>query len=254
MLKSAVKIGLYIGKRFRWITYSYLIVVFIVSFSSPYFLMESLVASSVQTFSPLSPPYHNYAVIQYFSMAGFLFALMVLVSAISMANDLRSSALFHLSQPMSRTDVAISWMILTSWAPSVLCVLSIVIPLMCYLPHLPSGILRNFLLLLSQMLVISSIVLMASATRRSWLVLAVCLLLMFFLPFLLATAISIFAPTRYVSDAASIAMAVLYPLMASTTPYNTTLSPTAGAQAAVVLAAVIQGLYLAYFKFRFEVI
>ncbi len=256
VLRSAAKIGLYVGRRFRWLAYSYLIVLFIVSFTSSYFLLGSLVATSVQKFSPLSSPPSSYAVVEYLSMSGLMFALMVLISAISMANDLRSSALFHLSQPMSRTDIAVSWMILTSWAPSILCVLSIAIPLMCYLPHLPGLVLNHFLPLFSQMFIISSIVLIISAMRRPWLVLAVCLLLMFFLPSLLAILMSLyFTPLKYVSDAASAAMMILYPMTASTMspPYNTALSPETGSQIALILAAVIQSLYLIYFKLRFEV-
>ncbi len=254
MPTSADRIVLYIGRRLRWLTYSYLIVLFIASFTSPHLLMRVLVSSNVRTISPILAPPSSYTTAQHLLMFGFIFALMSVVSAISMTNDLRSSALFHLSQPMSRVDIAISWMILISWAPSILCVLSVVVPLMCYMPHLPGPFLKDLLLLFSQMLITSSIVLVISATRRTWLVLATSLLLVFFLPFLLELLASFpFTSLGYLSELASTALTVLYPMIASMTPSNLPLSLETGSQSALVLAAAIQALYLIYFKLRFEV-
>lgn len=241
----------------------YAIVAFIASIINAYIvipsILEEIVMLSVKTpYAPVMAPTRFIGLS--LNLAHLIFSIVSLSMASSMARELSTTSLFHLSQPIKRLEYALSWLFAITLLPSVLMALSLFVPVASFDPRLVLrvGFQPIYLRIVEDFLVFS-IFCWAALSKRQGIVAFVGLFFILIFPYL---SLVLFSLIYYVLRA-KIALnflfmvyEVIFPSTASSFLQGSgllALDPMKASYGTLAISVAIQMLYLLHFTRRFEV-
>ncbi len=225
-------------------------------------ILDQIIASSV--YSPSIGPYGAYSgtISISLTLAHLIFSLVSISLAASMAGELASTSLFHLSQPLRRIEYSISWLFSIAWLPSMLMALSLFVPLATFDPRFVLRLsFEPLYLRLEEDLLTFSIFCWAAMTKRRGIVAFTGLFFILILPYLSMVIISLVSYVFYQGmnppALLLIPYEVLFPSTASTLFMGGiaqgVLDPMKASFATLLILALTQVTYLIYFIRKFEV-
>ncbi|RLG45959.1 MAG: hypothetical protein DRN92_06175 [Thermoproteota archaeon] len=225
-------------------------------------ILNQIVASSTYS-SPFgtSGPYTGTISIS-LTLAHLIFSLVSISLAASMAGELRSTSLFHLSQPLRRIEYSVSWLLSIAWLPSLLMALSLFVPLATFDPRLVLRVsFQPIYLRLVEDLLTFSIFCWAALSKRRGIVAFIGLFFVLILPYLTMVLMSLIFYVFYQgTNPPTLLLAayeVLFPSTASTLFMGGiaqgVLDPMKASIGTLITLALTQGTYLIYFIRKFEV-
>ncbi len=196
-------------------------------------------------------------------LTGLILVFLVVFLVASFAGDLSGGgAQLFLSQPISRTVYAATWLLATVATPTLIYILSLALPLLIIDPRLLNAVgFTDIGLSVLEVLEVGSLLfLIASVTRSRAAVVVLGLFLEFLLPWI------ILIPLAMLTAVSGGQIQALRPLIAvylvfypsklplfSSSPYGAPLTPRQAAAAALALTAAYWAAALVYAKWRMEV-
>ncbi len=224
-------------------------------------ILDQIVASSMPSpYFGLYGPYSSTISVS-LTLVHLIFSLVSISLAASMAGELRSTSLFHLSQPLRRIEYSISWLLSIAWLPSLLMALSLFVPVASFDPRLVLRVsFQPIYLRLVEDLLTFSIFCWAALSKKRGIVAFIGLFFVLILPFLSMVLMSLIVYVFYQGTNPPTllltAYEVLFPSTASTFFIGgmaQALDPMKASFGTLLTLTIAQVGYLFYFIRKFEV-
>ena len=244
----------------------YAFVAFLASMLNAYIvipsIIEQIIASSMYS-TPFGPygPYPGRIGVS-LTLTHLIFSLVSISLAASMAGELRSTSLFHLSQPIRRIEYSISWLLSIAWLPSILMALSLFVPLATFDPRFVLRVsFQPVYLRLVEDLLTFSVFCWAALTRRRGIVAFIGLFFVIILPYLSMALLSLIFYVFYQNTNPSTLLLTIYEVVFPSTASILFMGgfaqgvpdPVKASLGTLLMLAFLQATYLTYFTRRFEV-
>jgi hypothetical protein len=265
-LRSAVnRIRLHFGFILSKYMIHYAIVAFVASIINAYIvvpsILEEIVMLSVKTpyYTPVTAPTRFVGLS--LNLAHLIFSIVSLSLASSMARELSTTSLFHLSQPIKRSEYALSWLFAITLLPSVLMALSLFVPVASFDPRLVLrvGFQPIYLRLIEDFLVFS-IFCWAALSKRQGIVAFIGLFFILIFPYLSLVLLSLIYYVLRATNPPNLLFTiyeVIFPSTASSFLQglggSLALDPMKASYGTLTISIAIQLVYFLHFTRRFEV-
>ncbi len=243
----------------------YAIVAFLSALLNAYIVIPSILDQIVVTSMPGPPgparpptPFMGISL----ALAHLIFSLVSVSVAASMAGELASTSLFHLSQPLRRSEYSFSWLLTIVWLPSILMALSLFVPISAFDPRLVLRVsFQPIYLRLVEDILMFSIFCWAALTKKRGIVAFIGIFFILLLPYL---SLVILGLISYVflggGNPPSLLLTIyeiIFPSTASTLFLGSigqlSLDPMQASLGTLIISAFVQLSYFLYFIRRFEV-
>ncbi|RLG41372.1 MAG: hypothetical protein DRO05_04125 [Thermoproteota archaeon] len=244
----------------------YAVVAFLAALLNAYIVIPSILDQIVTAsmsgppFGPVRPPTPFMGIS--LTLAHLIFSLVSVSIAASMAGELASTSLFHLSQPLRRSEYSVSWLLAIVWLPSLLMALSLFVPISAFDPRLVLRVsFQPIYLRLVEDILTFSMFCWAALTRRRGVVAFIGIFFILLLPYLSLVILGlisyVFLGGRNPPSLLLTVYEIIFPSTTSTLFLGSvgqlSLDPMRASVGTLIISVFAQLSYVLYFIRKFEV-